>query len=544
MADEMQKTGQEAEQSTKKAGHLATRALRGAKKKLKPATGHIKAKIKAIWSGSVKGKAALIIGGVLLMAILGSGATEETNDLGDAVVLSEAGKLSDEGVALLTDECPEVKKPAIGPVDGSATMESNAKKVYSVFKEYGLSDAMIAGILGNMQHETDIIDATCVEGIYDEPNQIGPRKQAALADLDDWTVGTIFQRYYDRGVSISEAGYTGPDGKHYCGIGLIQWTGEGAYNLLQYATQTNHEWSSMEFQLAYMLTDKQYRPGFFAKWKEQPEMDASDNAFYFAKWYEGNTSHNGEGRRAKAIQWYDKMQSESWQVDTAYVSSVMSLAQSMGTIANDGAVANANAKCPDSGVLGLYDNSSAASAASSYAHRDTTAGAGNNGTDLYVTVHDGIIPNDSIYKSCDRSVALAIRWSGTDVTYEYTSTRNQIRYLQSSPKWTHLGGLDTLEITDLLPGDVLIVPGHTMMYVGTELIHQFHPDAPANFDTVQGSLGDYGPCCGSWVTELKARGGADWNGNGIYQVWRCTAPDHSDQYKGLGGSAVGEVEGT
>ena len=453
-------------------------------------------------------------------------------------ILTEDGELSGEGVSILMSDCPELKVAEDGThlVDKGAAKEANAKLVYSVFKSNGLSDEMIAGILGNMEHETEVVDPTCIEGIYNEPNQVGPRKQAAFADLDAWTTGTIFPKYEENGISISKAGYQGPSGKYYCGIGLIQWTGEGAEQILTVAQGLGRNWYDMDFQLAYMLSDAYYRKGFFAKWKAEPAQTVSEAAYYFAKWYEGNTSHGAVGRIEKAEAWYPIIQ--SWTVDSAYANSITALAGSMGLVETDNALAAKGKNCGTSSI-GQYDNSSMAAAMVSYAYPSTSE-AHNDGTAIYQQVHRYIFPGDSYFKSCDRSVACAVRWSGSDDTYPKGNTDYQLSYLRNSDKWESVGMAGSLTMADLQPGDVFCVSGHTFMYVGTELIQRFHPGANPSFDTVSGSLEDYSPGCCAQASEIIGRGGMDWNGHGEYEVFRCVKPDNSETYQAAGGAAVVE----
>lgn len=78
----------------------------------------------------------------------------------------------------------------------------------------------------------------------------------------------------------------------------------------------------------------------------------------------------------------------------------------------------------------------------------------NDGTLCYQEIHDATLKNDTVYKSCDRTAATAIRWSGCDDNFPGGNTLVQIEYLISSPRWTEIdwGG----DINQLQPGDVLI----------------------------------------------------------------------------------------
>ena len=101
------------------------------------------------------------------------------------------GELSPAQLDDYDDSCVTgVKKAqkASASVDADKQMEENAIKVWSVFKEKGLTDEEIAGMLGNLEAESSI-DPTCIEGIYDEPYQIGSRKQQAIDDPNSYCTG-------------------------------------------------------------------------------------------------------------------------------------------------------------------------------------------------------------------------------------------------------------------------------------------------------------------------------------------------------------------
>ena len=173
-------------------------------------------------------------------------------------LIDAEGNLTEDGVAVIMDDCPEVTMEP-GDIDEDATTEANARKLYSVFKSYGLTDECIAGMLGNLSVESGI-DPTGLEGVFGEPFQIGPKKQDALADLNDYTLHTLFPMYGN--ISVIEDGYRGSDGKYYCGLGLIQWTGPNAEKFLKVGQSTGYQWYALEYQLAYMVGDTHYRGGF------------------------------------------------------------------------------------------------------------------------------------------------------------------------------------------------------------------------------------------------------------------------------------------
>lgn len=521
--------------------HLKKMAKQGAKKVLKAGMHAAGAALKSFLTFLVSNPLGWIIGIILIAGGVALATQLSEQDGKEVAALfneeeqgSTVGGLSDEEIAVLLSDCPELVKKDAGAVDEDAAMLKNAQAIYSVFKSYGLSDECISGILGNMSVEGSI-DPTAIEAIYDEPQQMGPKKTEANADLDAHTQNVVFPAYANNGVSINKDAYKGDDGKYYCGLGLVQWTGPGAYKMMAVGASTGAQWYQLDYQLAYMLSDAHYRPGFFAKWKASPSSSPSEAALHFAKDYEGNTIMAQDKRCAAAEDWYSKM--ANWEVNDAYYQSVLALSNSMGGVASDNEIGDRADNC---GTNDAYNNSSIASAAVSYAYPTQAQGNGNNGTTLYQTVHDNIFPGDPYYMSCDRSVACAVRWSGSDDEFPAGPTGTQLSYLMSSPKWKHLGDSASVSMEDLAPGDVFCLEGHIFMYTGTELIQQIHGSAAAETsDSVSGSFEERSPGCGNDTTDIVVnRNGQDWSDRGTYQVFRCIKPDNSSTYKNAGSSSA------
>lgn len=526
------------------ANALKASAKKGAKAVLKTVGAAAKTGLKAFGGFLVSNPIGWVIGIILIIGViwfassLGDSATDYSQEeitAANSALTTDTGELTEDGVAVLMDECPETTVEA-GEIDEGATATRNAQQIYSVFKSYGLTDECIAGILGNLSVESGL-DPTCIEGIYDEPFQLGPKKQSAVTDLSTYTQDTLFPLYASSGISINQSAYQGTDGKYYCGSGLVQWTGPGAEKLLVVANSTGLQWYAMNFQMAYMVSDAHYREGFFAEWKASPDSSPEEAATTFSHRYEGNTVMAQEERRQKAREWYDQM--SSWSVDEALANSVLALASNMGGVADDDSIGQSADKCKTNSA---YDNSSIASAAVSYAYATKDEGNGNNGTELYQRVHDYIFPGDSYYMSCDRGVACAVRWSGSDDEYPSGNTNQQYDYLIASPKWESLGMAGSLTMEDLQPGDVFILDGHTFLYVGSEIIQSVHGEsADPSYDSVSASFGERSPGCGADSSQIIARGGVDWiESRGQYEVFRCVQPDHSTTYQNAGSDSVME----
>ena len=399
----------------------------------------------------------------------------------------------------------------------------NAKKVWSVFKAYGLSNEQIAGILGNWSVESGI-DPSGFEGIYSEHFQpTGPKHTDAYNNMNAWTE-SLFSQYAAQGLGINHAAYKGSDGNYYPGLGLGQWTGGNGEKLIVAAKSVNKNWYDLDFQLAYALATPSPTgiQDYWNKYKKESG-SASAMAMSFTHDWEGNAGMAYAERQAAAEHWLSQM--VSWTEDSAFSASVISMSQNLGMVASDGAASSALQSCTKAQN---YDNSSAAAAAISYAYETEEESKGNNGTKLWQTVFQNIFPGDSNYMSCDRTVATALRWSGTDEEIPAGDCPALISYFSSSDKWEKVGLSHDLEEKDLKPGDIIIRSSHVIMYVGNELVKQKYPDSNGNM--VSGSLGERSPGVGFHL-EYYLKGGA---GESDYTVYRCVKPDNGTKYKDAG----------
>ena len=422
----------------------------------------------------------------------------------------------------------------------------NAKKVYAFFKAYGLADTNIAGILGNWSHESGI-DPTGVETIFTEKFIIpveGTRKYEIWKGSCRERVGTIdgeplweetpvdFRLGVKNGYGI-ETGmvtYTGDiltrrvyTDYHadypliqYMGIGLGQWTNGRNRSLLRYADRFDEfEWYDLDLQLMFCV-DKTYGDDVYyvdklAGWTE--EDTATDAAMHFCERWEGITYQPVRGQSAE--EWLVLM--STWQEGVDYdltaAESLIAAANASGAVAADNTGSRALRSCSG---LTYSDNSSAAVAAVSFAW-----GPGedysNDGTECWLHLFNTMLPGDAYPRCCDRTVAVAVWWSGTDTEFEYAGTSAQLRYLLTSPRWEKIDWGGKKE--NLLPGDVLIrndavmdvsASGekkvhHIIMYVGNDIVkgrfgEEYNGISTAPYEFVSGSINQYSPHVGKWST--------------------------------------------
>lgn len=432
----------------------------------------------------------------------------------------------DDVVRSCSADVKQTTAASITGIDQNATTVANAQHIYGVLSAWGMSDINIAAVLGNWQAESGI-DPTGVETIYTEPFTIGPRKLSA--EKANFKASVVASSY--------SAKYPAID---LLGIGLGQWTNGRNTMLRNYANGIKKPWQDIDTQLGFMVSKddatrvKQIQTMIS---NENSGADSIDEATaWFKNKWEGLTNNDTlQKRREAASALYAQM--KGWAKNETLAHSILAQSNASLTAASDQAVRRELAACIGSKLK--VDNSSLATAATSYAWPMYDDSKGNDGTDLYYWLHSEIFPSDTFFASCDRSVATGVRWSGSDDTYPRGSVGEQIKYLSTSDKWQQVDWKG--DKANLQPGDILLRKSggvsHTVMYVGPDIPlkiwgeGKFTPGA----EIVSGSLNDRSPALGQWYGASSGHGTSSTGGSGLntYLAFRLKKPEASSQYSSL-----------
>lgn len=467
--------------NTAAAGYNASRAIGTSAKnmavtawaKFLPAGGAI--------SGFTGGVVSQKVGATLVAVTLGTAGVGGAGMIANNMLVAQNTVL-DDGVFNcedLVDDTMNKNSMDGSNVDEDKEMEKHAEFIFSVFKSWGMSNENIAGVLGNWSVESGL-DPSSIETIFDERFFIGPKKQAAIdADLKIEAIDADYARRYPA-IDVAGAGYGA-------------WTNGRMTELMDFAEEKGRDWYDPELQLAYSVSkdsSAELMRKFIAN--EVPGTDTVEGATmaFLTKW-EGINDGSGGKRTEWAKKWYAKM--GNWKANDALADSILKLADTSMSKANKKANQEAMKDCLPTAKTG--GNEDAAKAALTFAWSNEDKGRGNDGTDIYRFLHDEVLENDPWYASCDRTVATAVRWSGSDDEFHPGGTEAQLQYLLTSDKWESIPPDSTHKSYE--PGDIMIKIGHVLMFVGEDNVKEvWGSKAPAGADVVSGSCNDRSPGTG------------------------------------------------
>lgn len=189
--------------------------------------------------------------------------------------------------------------------------EANAVKVWSVYERLGGSKEQTAAVLGNLQHESGL-DPTGVETIYNEPFQIGPRKETAMSVK--FLVSKIDAKYAAKYPAIK-----------YVGIGLGQWTNGRNTLLVNYAASQGSNWYEFDTQIKFMLEgDDSLRQKQLINFLHTPPSNVEKETERFMNTWIGLSSPNKSLSQRLQNSTNFMFVLERSTTDTAYADSILS----------------------------------------------------------------------------------------------------------------------------------------------------------------------------------------------------------------------------
>lgn len=278
-----------------------------------------------------------------------------------AAIASNDTNIKDEKVVQVED-CGDKEHAADAALAGAsanglttAEQEENVKKIHSALKEWGLTDIQISGVVGNGEQESGLdpkkFESDHVAGgkYKTEENYEKTRKDGPIIEyiFGSWST---FLSYYGSG--LDESGYKSgaPEGKHTLGVGVWQWTGNGAMGLWKFSKDKSLDMWSIDAQLTYMLSSFSNKSSYYHRLEtfkgmnsSNPEQAAVD---FLNRWeYEaGNFTPNdgthahAENRAQYAAKWYVKI--KEMQVDKTYAKSILDAVVREASAASDAKVSS------------------------------------------------------------------------------------------------------------------------------------------------------------------------------------------------------------
>lgn len=157
----------------------------------------------------------------------------------------------------------------------------------------------IAGLVGNFVGESNINPFTFEAKTY------------WVDEGEDWrndpTVETLFGSWSSflglYSIPLNEEAYKGSDGRHYCGLGLGQWTGPRGEGLAKYGKENGKGWYSLQTQMEYAFkegaTTETLKKCLV---NSESVREGVDNVYRF--WERANVPDSLPTRYAGAEKWY------------------------------------------------------------------------------------------------------------------------------------------------------------------------------------------------------------------------------------------------
>lgn len=189
-----------------------------------------------------------------------------------------------------------------GNINGD--MGSRGREIADYLLKQGFTLEGISAILGAWQVESSV-DPHRYETDYLKKNTWEDAEAANFDPVKLYGSWAAFQALYD-GVPLNQAGYINPNGGYIFGLGLGQWTGGRAANLVSYAQSKAQDVGSLDFQLDFAMNgDSPGNRNFFNQiGRGQLGSTIPELTTNFLAYWEGVPGNKLETRIQNAMAWY------------------------------------------------------------------------------------------------------------------------------------------------------------------------------------------------------------------------------------------------
>ena len=228
------------------------------------------------------------------------------------------------------------------------TNEQNMYKMWSIFKSCGMTDAQAVGIIANFKAEggmnpvyMELQHSVSVGGSSDieKAQWFAEHHTEYTIEVLRWyglTDEQIEEAKYDTGYSVrttDKSGHTadhnagfyfvGKEHEGYCGIGVGQWTGENAKELIHWCEERNLAWYTIDTQIGWMIMLPENGGSYYAEYFENymDETEGSEDPEECAKqWCEiyerpSNIEDEKSKRAGIATSIYPDFKGKGWDAE-------------------------------------------------------------------------------------------------------------------------------------------------------------------------------------------------------------------------------------
>lgn len=345
----------------------------------------------------------------------------------------------------------------IGSISTDATEREIAQEIGAfltneTFEAFGgpLSTNQAAGLIGNMIHESAGLRPYVRQGNANDTTLM------SNSEVRQWRIST-------------SGSATGSN----AAIGMIQWDGARAEQLIKFAESNNTEWYEFDLQMEFLANEMntgyeaQQIRGNSSLISSTGSVDTYTVGFQNSFFRPNAALAYTDRRLAAAIEFLEYFEEGAFSGSHGYTicndSAVSNLA--VGEIAETAMQMSWEWKDVNKAKANCSWNSNGGQACGKEASKPEYV----EGKELAhsQTGMDGLSGGD-LYASCDRFVATVLRVTGVDEGIPWGNSDTQKAYLAGSSKWKDVdsGTAGSMDWKSMRPGDVLAANGHIAIYIG------------------------------------------------------------------------------